>query len=76
MGYFTISVLVLAAMLFFPVRRLIFIFSVRRLQKRLARELTEQELQGQHSRASFLAVILATAFSFFFNANLLGIPRG
>ncbi len=76
MLYFTLSVVVLAAMLFFPVRRLIFIFSVRRLQRRLARDLTPEELQGQQSRASFLAVILATAFSFFFNANLLGIPRG
>ena len=74
MPYFLLSFLVLALLLFFPVSKLIWVLSVRRLQRRLDRELNEGEIQGQLRRARVIAVLLSLAFSFFFNLNLIGIP--
>ena len=74
MAYFVISVLVLAALLFFPVSKLIWVVSVRRLQRKLVRELDETELQGQAKRARFIAGLLCLPFSYLFNLSLLGMP--
>jgi hypothetical protein len=75
MASFMLWVLVLAGLLFLPVSKLIWVLSVRRLQKKTGRELSEQELQGQLKRARVIAVFVALIFSFLFNANLMGIPH-
>ncbi|WP_455223041.1 hypothetical protein [Kaarinaea lacus] len=74
MMYFTLSVLVLALLLFFPISKLIWVISVRRLQRKLNTTLEEKELHGQLTRARFIAVFVALIFSFLFNLNLLGWP--
>ncbi|MEE8265917.1 MAG: hypothetical protein V3R62_06180 [Acidiferrobacterales bacterium] len=74
MVYFTVSVLILTALLFFPVSKLVWVLSVRRLERRLKRKLSEEEIDGQLRRARLIAVILALLFSFLFSANMIGIP--
>ncbi len=74
MFYFIASVIVLAVLLFFPASKLVWVLSVRRLQRKLKRELSQQEIDGQLNRARFIAVLLSLAFSFLFNANLVGLP--
>ncbi|MCZ6575203.1 MAG: hypothetical protein ACE10E_12890 [Acidiferrobacterales bacterium] len=74
MVYFTVSVLILTALLFFPVSKLVWVLSVRRLERRLKRKLSEEEIDGQLRRARLIAVILALLFSFLFSANIIGIP--
>ena len=71
--YFTVSVLVLASLLFFPVSKLIWVLSVRRVQRKTQRELSEEELQGQQRRARVIAAFLALLFSLLFNASLIGV---
>ena len=75
MLYFTFSVLLLAALLFFPVTKLIWVLSVRRLQRKTGAELGESETHGQLVRARFIAVFASLLFSFLFNLNLLGWPQ-
>ncbi len=75
MLYFTLSIVVLAALLFFPVSKMIWVLSVRRLQRRTGRELDTAEAQGQLVRARFIAVFASLLFSFLFNLNLLGWPQ-
>jgi len=74
MVYFVLSVVILAAALFFPISKLIWVLSVRRLGRKLNAELTDADTQGQLARARFLAVLVALLFSFLFNLNLLGWP--
>ena len=69
--YFWGSVIVLGILLFFPVSKMIWVFSVRRLQRKLNKELSQQEISGQLARARFIAVIIVLAFSYFFNANVI-----
>ena len=74
--YFHLSVLVLAAMLFIPVSRLVWVMSIRRLEKRTGAELDERARAGQMNRARFIAVVLCLVFSYLFNLNLIGPPHG
>ncbi len=62
----------LAAVLFFPVSKLIWVLSVRRVQRKEHRELSSEELQGQHNRARVIAVVVSLLFSYLFNLTLGG----
>ncbi len=74
--YFYLSVAALAVLLFFPVSKIIWVLSVRRAQRKLDRELSAQEINGQQSRARFIAVLLVTLFSWFFNLQLQNTLHG
>lgn len=71
---FALWVLLLAGLLFFPVAHLIWIVSVRRVERRLGRELAEDERQAQKRRARFIAALLVLAFSWLYNMNTVGLP--
>ncbi len=66
----------LVALLFFPVSRLIGMFSVRRLQRKTGEAPSEAEIAGQMRRARLIALFLLLVFSFLFNFNILELPGG
>ena len=70
--YHIASILVLAALLFLPVSKIIWTLSARRLQRKLGRELSEQETNAQLKRARFIALFLVILFSYLFNTSLQG----
>ncbi len=74
--FFYFSVVLLALMLYFPVNKLIWVTSIRRLQRKLERELSSEEIEGQKSRARFITVLVVIVFSWFFNLQLLGVTNG
>jgi hypothetical protein len=74
--YLLISVLLLALLLFFPVSKIIWMMSCRRLHRKLNRELTGDEMQGQKQRARIIATLLVLVFSYFFNSSLLDTLYG
>ncbi len=65
------SVLILAVLLFFPISRIIWAFSMRRLQRRLGRALDENESRGQWRRARFIALFVALVFSWLFHLQVI-----
>lgn len=65
-GYW-ISSFILALLLFFPMRRLILVIRVRRLEGRLKRQATEEEKALELKKAKTAAGLLAIVFSFLFN---------
>lgn len=67
-------VLLLTALLFIPVTNLIYVFSVRRQQRKLKAEPGPDELAAQKQRARFVAVVICFLFSFFFNVARIGFP--
>lgn len=71
---YPINVFVLAALLFFPASKLIWVWSVRRLERKLDRKLNEAEITGQLRRARVLAVPLVLIFAWLFVFNVFGIP--
>jgi len=64
-------VIALAAVLFLPVSRLIHVFSVRRLQRKLERHLEQSEIDGQKNRAYVISTVICFIFSLLFNYRIL-----
>lgn len=67
-------VLLLMALLFLPVSNLVYVISVRRKQRKLNTELSDNERAAQKQRARFVAVVICFLFSFFFNVSRIGFP--
>jgi hypothetical protein len=67
--------LLLAAMLFMPVSKLVWTLSVRRQERKLERKLDETELNGQLRRARFITFFLVIIFAVLFNLNVFGFPQ-
>lgn len=75
-AFFTLSVVVLAALLFLPVTRIIWVLSVRRFERRRGEPLPDDERRGQLVRARLLALLLVILFALMFNLVMLGVPGG
>lgn len=65
------STLVLAVLLYFPVRKLIWVASVRRLERQLGRPSTEEEREAKLRTARILAAVIAITFAFLYNRTLV-----
>ncbi len=74
-GLFVIYVVVLALLLLYPASQWIWALSVRRLQRKLERELTAEESAGQWRRALVISSFICLVFSFLFNASTVGMPQ-
>ncbi|MDX1513967.1 MAG: hypothetical protein R3174_09515 [Gammaproteobacteria bacterium] len=68
---FEIAVIVLALLIYLPTTKLIWVWSVRRLERRLQRVLSEEERAGQLKRARFIGAIISLVFSWGFNKHLM-----
>ncbi len=73
---FILWVLLLAALLFWPMSKLVFVLSVRRLQRKLARDLNDSEIAGQMNRARIIGVFVSVLFSYLYNLSTIGMPGG
>lgn len=71
---FVLWVLLLAALLFWPVSNLVWTLSVRRKQRKLGQQLDEREVAAQKQRARIIAVVVCLVFSLLYNLSRLGIP--
>jgi len=71
---FILWVLLLTVLMFWPVSNLIWTVSVRRKQKKLQTELSEDEIRAQKQRARFISVIICFVFSILYNLSRLGVP--
>ena len=71
---FTFWVVVLAALLFVPVTRLIWVMSVRRLERKRGEALPDAERKGQLQRARIVALLIVIFFSIVFNLATVGAP--
>jgi hypothetical protein len=60
--------------MYWPVSNLIWTVSVRRKQKKLQTELSEDEIRAQKQRARFISVVICFVFSILYNLSQLGVP--
>lgn len=65
--FYVLSVFLLSLLLYFPVNKLIYVLSVRRLEKKTSSKLTNIELKGQLTRSRVISIILVFLFSVLFN---------
>ena len=72
-SYYLISVIILALLLYYPVNKMIFVLSVRRLERRIGKQLNDDQKKGQLKRSRFISIILILCFSCLFNINILSV---
>ncbi len=72
-SYYLISVIILALLLYYPVNKMIFVLSVRRLERRIGKQLNDDQKNGQLKRSRFISIILILCFSCLFNINILSV---
>ena len=68
--FFLAGIVLLSIALYFPVNKLIWVLSVRRLERKYKKKLTDVERKLQLNRARFISIILVIIFSYFFNSKL------
>ena len=73
LNFYLLSVIILTLLLYYPVNKLIFVLSVRRLEKKTGKNLSIMEKSGQLKRSRFISIILILLFSCLFNINILDI---
>ena len=72
-SYYVFSVIILILLLYYPVNKLIFVLSVRRLERKFGKQLNSHQKSGQLKRSRFISIILIIFFSCLFNINILDI---
>jgi hypothetical protein len=69
--WYWISSIGLAALLFRPAKKMIFSQRVRRSERKLNRQLTEDELKDLEKRTIPVTVFIVVTFSFLFNSVIM-----
>ena len=70
--WYLVTTLVLAAVLYKPVKKVIVAGRIRRTERKLGRDLAEEEMAAIEKKAIPLAVMIVMTFSFLFNKVLMG----
>jgi len=60
-----------AAVLFFPVRKLLLAININRIQAKNKRTITEEEMQGLRKKINVIAAIISVTFAFFYNKYMM-----
>jgi hypothetical protein len=71
-AWYWISSIFLAIILFKPVKKLIFVKRVRKAERKLKRDLSEEERDDLEKRTKPVAALIVLIFSLMFNSVLMG----
>jgi hypothetical protein len=69
--WYGITSFLFAAVLFFPVRKLLLAININRIQAKNKRAITEEELQGLRKKINVIAAIISVTFAFFYNKYMM-----
>ena len=69
--WYGITSFLFAAVLFFPVRKLLLAINVNRIQNKTKRAVTEEELEILKKKVNIIAAIISVSFAFFYNKFML-----
>ena len=70
-SWYGITSFLFAALLFFPVRKLLLAINVNRIQNKNKRSITEEELQILKKKVNVIAAIISVTFAFFYNKYMM-----
>ena len=69
--WYGITSFLFAAVLFFPVRKLLLAINVNRIQAKNKRAATEEEIQVLKKKVNVISAIIAVTFAFFYNKYMI-----
>jgi hypothetical protein len=69
--WYGVTSFLFAAVLFFPVRKLLLAININRIQSKNKRAVTEEEVQVLRKKVNVIAAIIAVTFAFFYNKYMI-----
>ena len=69
--WYGVTSFLFAAVLFFPVRKLLLAININRIQAKSKRAVTEEELKILRKKVNVIAAIIAVTFAFFYNKYMM-----
>jgi len=69
--WYGVTCFLFAAVLFFPVRKLLLAININRIQAKSKRAVTEEELKILRKKVNVIAAIIAVTFAFFYNKYMM-----
>ena len=69
--WYGVTSFLFAAVLFFPVRKLLLAININRIQAKNKRAVTEEELKILKKKVNVIAAIIAVTFAFFYNKYMM-----
>jgi hypothetical protein len=69
--WYGVTSFLFAAVLFFPVRKLLMSININRIQSKNKRAVTEEEVQLLKKKVNVIAAIIAVTFAFFYNKYMM-----
>ena len=69
--WYGITSFVFAALLFFPVRKLLMGLNINRIQNKNKRAVTEEEVLVLRKKVNVIAAIISVTFAFFYNKFII-----
>jgi hypothetical protein len=69
--WYGVTSFVFAAVLFFPVRKLLMSININRIQNKNKRAMTEEEVLVLRKKTSVIAAIISVTFAFFYNKFMM-----
>ena len=69
--WYGITSFLFAAVLFFPVRKLLLAININRIQAKNKRAITEEELLTLRKKVNVIAAIISVTFAFFYNKYMM-----
>jgi len=70
--WYWLSSMILAALLYRPVKKIIYVGRVRKFERRVKRESTEEERMAIEKKTIPIVVVLVITFAFLFNKIVMG----
>jgi len=69
--WYGVTSFIFAAVLFFPVRKLLLAININRFQNKNKRAVTEDEIETMKKKVNVIATIIAVTFAFFYNKYMM-----
>ena len=69
--WYGVTSFLFAAVLFFPVRKLLLSININRIQAKNKKALTEEEIKILRNKVNVIAAILSVSFAFFYNKYMM-----
>jgi signal transduction protein with GAF and PtsI domain len=69
--WYGVTSFIFAAVLFFPVRKLLLAININRFQNKNKRAVTEDEIETLKKKVNVIASIIAVTFAFFYNKYMM-----
>ena len=69
--WYGVTSFIFAAILFFPVQKLLLAININRIQNKNKRAVTEDEIETLKKKVNVIATIIAVTFAFFYNKYMM-----